>query len=1118
MRDFFAEDYENPVFLSGGGEMGELTRQFDWASTAVGPVKNWPQSLRMTVAMILSSKAPMFLWWGHHLVQFYNDAYRPSFGEQGKHPKALGQTGEDCWPEIWPVIKPMIDQVMSGGGGTYNENQLIPIYRNGSLEDVYWTFSYNPVLDDSYKIGGVLVVCQETTREIKALQNLELSEARFRSVVEQAPMAIGLLSGPEMIIEAGNDKIFEVWGKDSSITGLPILEGLPEIKDQDFPKLLQEVYQSGKPYFGESVLAKLDHNGHPRDLYFDFTYTPLKDPAGSTKGVMVLANDITEEFDAKKDLQASEAKLRAIIDQAPVATCLFAGDELTVEMANSPMIAYWGKDVSVIGKPLKEALPELVDQPFLQILHDIYKTGEAYSATDAAVDIIVNGVLGTYYFNFTYKPLFDSNGEIFGIINMSIDVTKQVLAQKALAASEAMLRSVIASSPSAMGIFVGRELVIEMPNQAFIDMMAKGPDIAGKPLRQVMPELEQQDFLEILDHVYSSGKPYQTFGALVDVERDGELTSDYYDIIYAPVLGSDQKVQAILEIATNVTQRVAASKIVEESQIELLALFEQSPVAIAILDSRELAFTLANPFFSQLIGYPAESLIGKPLGQVLPEMVGQGFDKVLYEVLASGEPYFSKEQAVKIHKDGATIYVDLTCQPKRESDDTITGVLIVATDITEQVLVRQKVERAETSLRGAIELAQLGTYEIDLITGVLKYSDRLKKWFGVQKEEVITFEKVYAAISPADLPAVVAAVNRAIEPGSDGLYDMEYTMDETKTGFARILRAQGKVFYDRHGNPVTMVGTAQDVTEQRKIQHALEIQVQQRTEELESANEELAAGNEELAAINEEFQFINDELNRTNALLASSNDNLQQFAYVASHDLQEPLRKVQSFGDLLMSRYGQQLGSGQDLVRRMQEAANRMSTLIQDLLIFSRVSSADPAATVVVRLDQVIESVLGDLELIIQELGARITVDRLPQVTGDQVQLSQLFQNLLSNALKFQNAGATPIVRISYARITNNDLPVTTKTIISSPNYHRIDVVDNGIGFDIAYTERIFQVFQRLHGRSEYAGTGIGLAICEKVVLNHGGAILAASIVGQGSTFTVILPSGPELHEFPSER
>lgn len=507
----YLENHTGPVFLSGGGEMGELTRQFDWASTEVGPVENWPQSLRMSVAMILSAKAPMFLWWGHDLVQFYNDAYRPSFGEHGKHPKALGQTGQECWPEIWPVIKPMIDQVMSGGGGTYNENQLIPIYRNGTLEDVYWTFSYNPVLNDSFNIGGVLVVCQETTREIKALQNLELSESRFRSIVEQAPMAIGLLSGPEMVIEAGNDKIFEVWGKDRSITGLPIMEGLPEIKDQVFPKLLKEVYDSGKPYFGKSTLAKLTQNGQIRDVYFDFTYTPLRNTTGQTTGVMVLANDITEEFNAKTKLQASEAKLRAIIEQAPVATCLFVGDELIIEMANAPMIAYWEKDLSVIGKPLSHALPELMGQPFLQILHDTYKTGEPYSSTDAAVEIIVNGVMDTYYFNFTYKPLFDEKGEIFGIINMSIDVTKQVLALKALTESESKLKAVIESAPAAIGLFVGKDLIVEMPNQTFIEIVGKGPDIVGMPLRDVMPELESQPFLGILNDVYTTGITYKSF-------------------------------------------------------------------------------------------------------------------------------------------------------------------------------------------------------------------------------------------------------------------------------------------------------------------------------------------------------------------------------------------------------------------------------------------------------------------------------------------------------------------------------------------------------------------------------------------------------------------------------
>ena len=128
-------------FLSGGGEMGALTREKHWATTPLGDIEYWPQSLRTTISILLSSKFPMFLWWGSELIQFYNDAYRPSLGNNGKHPHALGQRGEECWPEIWPTIKPLIDQVMAGGESTWAEDQLIPIYRNGTLEDVYWTFS-----------------------------------------------------------------------------------------------------------------------------------------------------------------------------------------------------------------------------------------------------------------------------------------------------------------------------------------------------------------------------------------------------------------------------------------------------------------------------------------------------------------------------------------------------------------------------------------------------------------------------------------------------------------------------------------------------------------------------------------------------------------------------------------------------------------------------------------------------------------------------------------------------------------------------------------------------------------------------------------------------------------
>ena len=140
-------------FLKGDGEMADLTRQYPWPTTALGPPDEWSQSLKTTVATMLSSQFPMFLWWGEDLIQFYNDAYRPSLGNPGKHPTALGQRGEDCWPEIWSIIKPLIDQVIFQGKSTWSTNQLIPIYRNNQMENVYWTFGYSPVWTELGEIG-----------------------------------------------------------------------------------------------------------------------------------------------------------------------------------------------------------------------------------------------------------------------------------------------------------------------------------------------------------------------------------------------------------------------------------------------------------------------------------------------------------------------------------------------------------------------------------------------------------------------------------------------------------------------------------------------------------------------------------------------------------------------------------------------------------------------------------------------------------------------------------------------------------------------------------------------------------------------------------------------------
>jgi PAS domain S-box-containing protein len=198
-------------YLSGGGEMGRLTRSFNWGNTILGDPENWSQSLLTALSILLNSRFPMFLWWGPQLIQFYNDAYRPSMGNPGKHPKALGQRGEDCWTEIWPIIKPLIDQVMTGGESTWSEDQLIPILRNGKLEDVYWTFSYSRVNDESGKPAGVLVTCNETTSKIQSYNAIEDAKKELEFAIEAAELGTWDLD-PATNHFIGNDRLKSWFG------------------------------------------------------------------------------------------------------------------------------------------------------------------------------------------------------------------------------------------------------------------------------------------------------------------------------------------------------------------------------------------------------------------------------------------------------------------------------------------------------------------------------------------------------------------------------------------------------------------------------------------------------------------------------------------------------------------------------------------------------------------------------------------------------------------------------------------------------------------------------------------------------------------------------------------
>lgn len=237
-----------PFRLTGGGFTGDLFRSIDWSKHPMGECAQWPNALKTTLQILFHSQHPMFIWWGDDLHQFYNDAYLPSFGV-GKHPLAMGQRGEDCWPEIWPIIKPQIDLVMRDGGSTWNENHLVPIFRNGKIEEVYWTYGYSPIFTDDGSIGGTLVICTETTQQVTAQKALSASEERLNLALTSSRVGFWDWNAKSGYVFL-SDLLMEEWGIDASIFQNTLEEWLNHIHPEDRDRVWKELQKST---FGRSA-------------------------------------------------------------------------------------------------------------------------------------------------------------------------------------------------------------------------------------------------------------------------------------------------------------------------------------------------------------------------------------------------------------------------------------------------------------------------------------------------------------------------------------------------------------------------------------------------------------------------------------------------------------------------------------------------------------------------------------------------------------------------------------------------------------------------------------------------------------------------------------------------
>ncbi|PQJ12800.1 hypothetical protein CJD36_003370 [Flavipsychrobacter stenotrophus] len=943
-------------FIAGGGEMGKLTREKDWSKTSLGLPEFWPQSLRTTLSIILNSKFPMFLFWGQDLICFYNDAYRPSLGKEGRHPAMLGMKGKDAWPDIWNVIKPLLDQVLDGGESTWSEDQLIPIYRNGTIEDVYFTFSYSPVNDESGLPAGVFVTCHETTEKVIVHSKLEESKNELEFAIEAAELGTWDYN-PSTNTFTANERL-KKWFGIAANEEIELAHVINAIHDGDRQRVTNAIqtaldYSSGGNYDVEYVIL------HPHSKKETIVHAKGRAWFNNDKiawrfnGTM---EDVTERVAARKQVETGEARFRSLINQSPVAMVVLNGPEHVIEIANSAMLKRWGKTgQNLESKRLIDVFPEIIGGPVPGLLDGVFNTGIVYRETEAVSYIQHNNPAITAYNDFEYSPLREADGRISGVIATVSDVTEKVNARKKIEESEKQFRLLANSMPqhiwtadSEGNLNYFNKSVYEysglLPEQLYVDgwLQIVHPDDRQKNIREWLYSVKTgNDFL--LEHRFR--------------KFDGEYR---WQLSRATAHRDENgKIQMWVGSSTDIQDQKNFSEELEQQVEER---------------TKELIFT--------------------------------------YESLKRSEERY--HLMVEEVQDYSIIYLNQ---------------------------------------KGIIENWNIGAEKIK----------------GYKAEEIIgkSFSTFYTAEDKKNnLPLKLLTL--AIKTGRAG-----------QEGWR--VRKNGELFWANvvitavHNDKNEIIGFS-------KVTHDL-------TEKKEA--DDIAKKSAEI-------------LEKNNIELEKMNKELQSFAYISSHDLQEPLRKIQTFASRISETEAVNLSDkGLDYFKRMQDAAFRMQTLINDLLVYSRTATSERKFQYA-DLNEIVDEVKGDLREELEQKHVMIDSLGLAKVNIIPFQFRQLLHNLVSNSLKFARPEIAPCIVIR-SEICKGDL-LKCDRLSEDVEYCHISFSDNGIGFEPHFKDKIFELFQRLHGRQEYNGTGIGLAIVKKIVENHHGVVTATGELGKGATFDIYIP------------
>ncbi|HET6232055.1 MAG TPA: PAS domain-containing protein [Longimicrobiaceae bacterium] len=685
---------DDPLF-GGPGEMRALCRAFDWAATPLGPSRSWPQTLRTTAGIVLASRNPMFLWWGPELIQLYNDAYRPSLGEDGRHPRGLGMPGREFWTDIWETIGPQIGQVMSGGPATWHEDQYLPIQRNGRLEDVWWTYSYSAVHDEDGGVAGTLVVCQETTQRVLGERERDRLRAETARAERLAARILERVADEHLTMDS-QFRILTLNAAAERALGVTRGQMCGKTHWEAFPAsvgtVVEETYRR---VAAEGTEAHVTHHylgeGYDRHLEID-AY-----PTGEG-GVAVFWRDVSARVHAERALEESAARLRATYDGTYEYIGLISPDG-TVMDCNRASLAFADMErEDVVGRPLWETpwfthtpgAPELLRGWVAQAAAGEFVRHEAALRRPGG-EVLV--------FDFSLHPVRDERGRVVLIVPEGRDITERQRSEAALRASESRYHTLFESLDEGFCvlevIFDGGGRPVDYrfieANPAFVAQTGL-TDAVGRRVREMVPD--QEAFW------------YETYGRVVltgeatRFEAPAQALGRFFDV-YAFRIGEPGEHRvAVLFKDVSAARKAAAERerLLEALEVErarLREVFRRAPSFIVAFRGQGHVYDFVNEAYYQLVGH--REIIGKPLLDAIPEIRGQGFDAILDRVLETGEPWVGRETPVLLQRTpGAPLeprYLDMVFQPLAEADGTRSGVVVHGSDITAQVLARRDVER-----------------------------------------------------------------------------------------------------------------------------------------------------------------------------------------------------------------------------------------------------------------------------------------------------------------------------------------------------------------------------------------------------------------------------------------